>query len=303
MTVTAPRTESFAALGSTIDLILRPWKPQALGLAQAVMKEVDQACSRFRADSDLSSVNMNPDRWVEVGPVLIAALTVALEAAESTDGLVNPCLGRTLRAVGYDADIGIVQVRRDTDASTTQASARLDAWRDVEIDVQGRIRIPDDIELDLGATGKAFAADLTALTIHDELGVDVAVSAGGDVRIVNDTGDPWPIEIAEAPEDRAVSEIAMIEGGIATSSTIGRRWTRGGVIRHHLIDPRTGLPGTGRWRTVTASGPTCVAANVAATAAIILGDEAVSWLNDRQIWARLVDQSGTVTMTESGVAR
>ena len=42
------------------------------------------------------------------------------------------------------------------------------------------------------------------------------------------------------------------------------------------------------WRTVTATGPTCVAANTASTAAVVLGAEASGWLTARGVTARLV---------------
>lgn len=287
--------ESFAALGTTIALATRPQRPEALALAREVVDDIDRACSRFRGDSDLVRINASPGRWVHASAVLIAALQVALEAADHTAGLVNPCLGRSLRSIGYDADIKIVRERSDR-IRVSHLMPRIDAWRDVEIDRDGAVRIPGDIELDLGATGKAFAADLVALTIHDRLGTDVAVSAGGDVRIVNDTRDPWPIEISEGPGSAYVDVATMLDGGIATSSTMGRRWTRDGIVQHHLIDPRSGRPCGGPWRTVTASGPTCAAANVAATAAIVLGDEAIAWLDDHAVWARLVDQQGDVTV-------
>ena len=63
---------------------------------------------------------------------------------------------------------------------------------------------------------------------------------------------------------------------------------------HHLLDPRTGRPTAGPWRTVTATGPTCVAANTATTAALVLGADAVPWLEQHDVTARLVDESGAV---------
>jgi thiamine biosynthesis lipoprotein len=86
-------------------------------------------------------------------------------------------------------------------------------------------------------------------------------------------------------------------GGLATSSTTVRRWTRGNVTLHHLIDPRSGAPSTGPWRTVTAAGATCVDANIAATAAVILGEPAAEWLEERGFAARLVAGDGSVALT------
>ena len=63
---------------------------------------------------------------------------------------------------------------------------------------------------------------------------------------------------------------------------------------HHIVDPRTGLPASVVWRTASATGPTCVAANAASTAAIVLGEDAVAWLRRHGFPARLVALNGTV---------
>ncbi len=76
-----------------------------------------------------------------------------------------------------------------------------------------------------------------------------------------------------------------------------RRWSRGGVRLHHLLDPRTGRPAPEVWGTVTATGPTCTAANTATTAAVVLGADAPAWLAARGVDARLVATDGRVVTT------
>jgi thiamine biosynthesis lipoprotein len=68
-----------------------------------------------------------------------------------------------------------------------------------------------------------------------------------------------------------------------------RRW---GPNAHHIIDPRTGLPAVSPWRTASVAAATCVDANTASTAAIVLGDDAPAWLEARGLPARLVDHEG-----------
>jgi thiamine biosynthesis lipoprotein len=86
---------------------------------------------------------------------------------------------------------------------------------------------------------------------------------------------------------------------MATSSTVHRRWTRGGETVHHLLDPRTGRPVDLCWRTVTVAASSCLAANTASTASIVLGEQAPAWLLERDLAARLVDTDGSV-MTVAG---
>ncbi len=66
---------------------------------------------------------------------------------------------------------------------------------------------------------------------------------------------------------------------------------------HHIVDPATGLSAPVFWRTVTTTAATCVQANAASTAAIVLGERAIDWLEGIGLPARLVHLDGTVTHT------
>lgn len=292
------RHRTFDALGCHVHLATSV--ASELGPAEAVARRVlaavDASCSRFRSDSDLSRVNALPGRWVRVGPLLRAAVRVALDVAHDTGGLVDPCLGAQMVSLGYDADLRVVR-RRPHPRWQVPHPHPVDAWREVVADDRG-IRVPPGVALDLGATAKAWAADLVAQSIVESLGVGVVVSVGGDVRIVPDEVVPaWTVEVAERPGGPVATSVRVDRGGVATSSTRVRRWHAGGVERHHLLDPRTGLPVTGPWHTVTATGPTCVAANAATTAALVMGDQASAWLQRRRVDARLVNVNGEVTRT------
>lgn len=272
---------------------------QAERVARDVLAELDRTCSRFRADSDLSRANRRAGRWVQVGPMLAAATAVALEAAEDTDGLVDPCLGRVLVSLGYDADLAVVHQRKHQ-VPRLPVRHRPDAWREVQVDLAGGLFVPAGAALDLGATAKAWASDLVARVIVEELGCQVVVSLGGDVRVDGPGGacDGWPVVVTERPGDEESTETVHLgSGGLATSSTLARRWRSGGQVRHHVVDPRTGWPVEEVWRTVTTTGPTCTAANTASTAALVLGERALPWLASRGITARLVAADGSVRRT------
>lgn len=289
----APSWFEFRALGTYVHVQTRGGVAAPRRRAQEILKQVDLACSRFRSDSDLSRANALPGRWTPVSSLFLAALGVAVAAAEETDGLVDPCLGRTLIEYGYDRDFGRLQ-ERESPVRFAEPSNR--AWSRVAVD-DGAVRVPSGVALDLGATAKAWASDLVALSLFEEFGEAVAVSLGGDIATAGPAAD-WPIQVSEHPgsinETVAPAEIWLSSGGLATSSTQVRRWRSGGAEFHHIVDPRTGRPVDAVWRTVTATGPTCVAANVATTAALVLAGDAVEWLDEREVSARLVAQDGSV---------
>ena len=291
-------TATWRALGTYVHLstadasALEP----ARQIAMALLDDVDRTCSRFRKDSDLVRANAGAGSWVSVDPMLVKAVGAAVEAAAQTDGLVDPTLGHALVAVGYDRDISLV-LAETSDPAGISVPARAGAWRDIQRDPAGGLLVPRGSALDLGATCKAWAADLIVAAIGAQFDSTVVLSLGGDIAVAGPNG--WPVAITETIDDPAGAEIVHLPyGGLATSSTAARRWVRDGVTRHHVIDPRTGEPTSGRWRTVTATGATCLAANTATTAAIVLGDRAISWLRERDIPARLVNTSGRIVRTQ-----
>lgn len=292
------RHATFGALGTSVFVAVRRHHQldRALALAREVLTDVDEVASRFRDDSDLTRVNARPGRWVEVDPLLVGAVDVACEAARQTDGLVSPLLGRALVQIGYDRDFAEIEDGRSGPPIEPDPPP-LDAWRAIRTDPAGWVRIPEGTALDLGATGKAWAADLVAAVLTDRVEGSAVVSVGGDVRVAAPDGTPWPVAVSERPGAPADERAALVDGGLATSTTTVRRWTRHGVRRHHLLDPRTGLPAAGAWRTATAAGATCVAANTATTAAIVLGRTATDWLAARRVSARLVGRHGAVVRT------
>lgn len=292
----------FASLGTYAYLATTADLDVAEQMARDILADVDRTCSRFRTDSDLNRANANAGSWTRVDPLLVAAVSVAIAAADVSGGLVDPCLGIALTEIGYDADFGTVSTRPPSPLSP-RTPHPFGRWRELEVDPEGAVRVPAGVRLDLGATAKAWASDLVALSLVEETGAVTIVSLGGDIRVATPPGaddfEGWPVSITEAPQTAGAQtepgEVIIMEpGGLATSSSQVRRWTAGGVTQHHLIDPRTGCPAPEVWRTVTATGPTCVAANIASTTAIVLGAEAVDWLEEHDVDARLIAADGSV---------
>lgn len=265
-----------------------------LGAAEAAVRRemhaMDLAASRFRPDSELSRANAAPGRLHHLSPLLAEAVAAALRAAELTDGLVDPTLGHDIVALGYDRDID--DVRRQPARRTATATAPAHGWRDVRLD-GSTLFVPAGLALDLGATAKALTADRAARAVADATRGPALVSVGGDLSAVG--GASWEVLLSERPRDAAAGLLTTYDGGLATSSTLARRWTVDGTERHHLLDPRTRRPADGPWRTVSVAAGTCLDANTASTAAVVLGDAAPRWLADRGLPARLVDQRGRVT--------
>jgi thiamine biosynthesis lipoprotein len=287
---------SWRALGTLVHLVVT--EPRCLAAARRLLEsdlaEVDAACSRFRPDSEICALHKAAGR-VRVSPLLAEAIAVALRAARLTEGDVDPTVGAAMSAIGYDRDFERLQP--DGPEVTVRT---VPGWREVRLDGQW-LTMPEGVELDLGATAKAWAADRAANRIQRETGCGVLVSLGGDIAVAGPApGTGWRIRVQDvtgSPGDPPAGPyqlIAIRAGGLATSSTAARRWKRGGDVLHHILDPRTGLPAEPVWRTVSVKASNCADANAASTAAVIRGRRALGWLAGLGLPARLVDTKGVV---------
>jgi FAD:protein FMN transferase len=295
--------DTFSVFGTTATLLVT--EPAALAaarrLADAELAAVDLACSRFRADSELSALNAAAGEMIRISDLFAELLSEALRAAELTDGAVDPTCGQALAQIGYDRDFSLLKAGSAA-GSPPRPGSPVPGWRNVLLDGDPpRARLAGGAQLDLGATAKARAADRCAKLIASRLGCGVLVSLGGDIAV--DGPGPaggWQIRVTDdhaAGPDAPGQTVAISSGGLATSSTTVRSWTRGSRRMHHIVDPATGEPARSCWRTVSVAAGSCTDANTASTAAIVRGADAVAWLSELDLPARLVRENGSVQTT------
>jgi thiamine biosynthesis lipoprotein len=270
----------------------------ATELLHAELARVEAVASRFRPDSEVNDLHAQAGsgRPVPVSADLLESVTIALRAARLTGGAVDPTVGTAMCRIGYDRDFSAVM---QGVPGNLPESGPVAGWRSVSVDAErSTVALPAGVLLDLGATAKAWAADLAAASIASRLHCGVLVSLGGDIAVGGSAPvGGFSIGIADVCGDtEAQVAVAVTSGGLATSGIGKRHWTVGGLPVHHLIDPATGLPADSPWKTVSVAAGSCVDANTASTAAMVMGRSAVSWLDDLRLPSRLVGLDGTTAV-------
>ena len=255
-------------------------------------------------------MNASAGRTVRVSPLLAEALALALRAAWLTDGDVDPTVGSALTLAGYDRDWTLLE-QPPTGPPPEYASAHerpsapmvvaraVCGWRSVTLDSAERtVRVPAGFTIDLGATAKAWAADRAAQTAARVADCGALVGIGGDIATSGAAPTPgWAVHVTDdhRSDHHAPGQTVTIHsGGLATSSTAVRRWRHEGRTMHHIIDPATGAPARGTWRTVSVAAASCADANIATTSALIQAGAAPAWLARLGVPARLVSHTGRV---------
>lgn len=275
MTATDPATVvagavqevAFRAMGSDAHIILVGAPAELITWAQQRIEQLEERWSRFRPASEISTLNDHAGRWVEVSEDTARLVSTAVAAWRLTGGTCDATvLGDVLRA-GYDRSFDDLGPR-----GCGGSSSLIIGCTDIEIDGSS-VRLPAGVGFDPGGIGKGLAADMVCGELMEAGVAGACVNLGGDVRVCGAApdGEGWTIAIDHAQAELPFARVGILDGAVATSTSLLRRWLVGGSLRHHLIDPTTGLPTDSDLAHVTVLAHDAWAAEALAKAILIRG--------------------------------
>ncbi|MFM6968457.1 MAG: FAD:protein FMN transferase [Microbacteriaceae bacterium] len=230
----------FTVMGTVAHIVLVAGTDAMLDDLVESARFLNDRWSRFIPTSDISRLNNAEGEPTEVDPITVSLAMEMLAARRLTDGSYDPTILPRLIAEGYSRS------RVDeTLVTTLPASAR---W---PVDTAGTtisgntITLPIGMTLDPGGIGKGFAADVLVTRALELGALGALVEIGGDLRIAGTApdGENWHIAIDDPHHPgETYTRVNLVDGAVATSSTLTRTWEHDGQSRHHLIDTETGVP-------------------------------------------------------------
>jgi thiamine biosynthesis lipoprotein len=259
-----------------------------LETAAAHLRDLEARLTRFQPTSELSALNRASGAWFSASNTLFEVTRLATEACDASGGLFDPTILNALEAAGYDRsfdEIGQRELGPRPNAPSSHAGAR------IELDpAHHAIRLEAGARLDLGGIAKGWIVDQI---IDGPLSgyPNALVSAGGDVRLRggSESGLAWLVGVRDPRDDMQpapaephppIAIVPLARGALATSGAVKRWWLVEGQRRHHLIDPRTGLPAeqsaddpSVRILSATALAPCCWQADVLAKLLLLVAPE------------------------------
>ena len=242
------------------------------------VEAADRLLSTWDSTSEMSRVNRAPpSHSVEISHGLHRLLTESSEWARRTEGAFDPAIGALLDTWDF---------RGAGSTPTTEALDRaLEAsgLRTFQIlpGEQGIRRTSSLAWLDTGGFGKGAALRSAAETL-DSLGVGKALlNFGGQIWAVGSAEDPWSVSVAHPiHRDTPVHELRVHDVSVATSGTSERATEIEGVLRGHILDPRSGQP-VRPWGSVTVVSKDPLVADILSTALYVMGPhEGLSWIRE-----------------------
>lgn len=233
----------FAAMGTRVHLVGVGASEKMLTDARDAIDDLERRWSRFRPDSEISSLNGSAGEAISVSHETYLLVQRGCQAWHLSDGAFDPTVLGAMVANGYDRpfdDLASVPLAQHAPTGRTPGCSGIDLD-----DRRGTVRLPPGVGFDPGGIGKGLAADLVSARLMGAGAAGCLVSIGGD--LVARGGHPagaWTIVVDE-PDlgfDGPVATVSFTDGALATSTTARRRWARAGAEHHHLVDPRTGRP-------------------------------------------------------------
>ncbi|MGB8860557.1 MAG: FAD:protein FMN transferase, partial [Ilumatobacteraceae bacterium] len=289
----------FRVMGSRSYVIVHGGTREMLDRAEARLRELESWWSRFREDSDITMANRAAGRPVVVHGDTLAVVARALDAWRQTAGRFDITTLPALLSAGYTHSA----VNQSLAPSVPGSRIGMSAMVHVDYDAS-TLTVPATTAIDLGGIGKGFAADIVAEELIEAGATGALVNIGGDLVVLGSPCDDtsWYLGIEDPRNPPShVATLRLQSGGMATSGTTIRKWTRAdGTAAHHLIDPTRATPSASGIVTATVLAADAATAEAFATAAMMLpGDEAVAMLDSVHLAGLAVDRDGQVFETST----
>ena len=260
--------------------------------AQTEVLRLEKIYSRYRDDSVTSRVNRSAGdaRGVEVDAETAGLLDYAQAAWEQSEGLFDITSG-VLRRIW---DFKTARIPSQAEINET---LRAIGWQKVSWRRPTLILPQAGMELDFGGYVKEYAADRAAQACREAGARHGFVELGGDIALIgpHPDGAPWEIGVRNPRNPEvAIAQIALGNGGIASSGDYERYFERDGRRYCHILNPLTGWPVNGL-AGVSVVADQCLIAGTATTIAMLKGAvEGPRWLDELGLSHIRIDTQGVI---------
>lgn len=241
----------------------------------ALLERLDQSMSTYKPDSELNKLNrLAVSEELSISADLWQILQDAQHVHVLTHGAFDPTVGPLVDLWGFGPEDTGETIPSEADIKALLPRVDLGQLR---LGGDSTVTKLADIDLDLSAIAKGYAAQQVATLLKTFGFSNFLVEVGGELQLAghNRKGSLWRIAI-EAPsllQGGVEKVVAASNIGVATSGDYRNYFEREGVRYSHTIDPRTGKPITHTLASATVLADTAAVADALATAFMVMGAE------------------------------
>ena len=272
---------------------------QALEEASELIYTLQDALSATDENSPIYTLNHAGGAWTPVEGEVLDLLEGSKELCALTGGALDITAYPAVQAWGFISK----DYRVPGEEELEELAGRID-YAALELDLKGsRARLPEGMEVELGAVAKGYTGDRLA-RLMAELGVDSAIfSLGGNVQAVGckPDGSPWRVAVQDPGGQGNLAVVEVTDKAVVTSGGYQRYFEQDGVTYWHILDPDTAAPARTGLQSVTVIGPEGLVCDGLSTALFVMGEEegARFWRDHPELEVELVfvREDGSVSIT------
>ncbi len=233
-----------------------------------VLSEVENELSRTNEFSLISILNR--EKKVKVNQEVFDLFKYSIDLAKNSDGKFNIAMGSVVSLW----DIGGDNPRIPSDDELALVNIN---YEEIILNEDAlTIEIPNDMEVDLGAIGKGYAADKLVSYLKSEGVYSAIINLGGNIVVIGEKNNEsnWGIGIQHPDISNELFALFNVKDiSIVTSGTYERYFEKDGIRYHHILDPTTLYPSISDIKSSTIIGPSSLICDSLSTTCFLLGYE------------------------------
>ena len=249
--------------------------------------------SRTVEGSDIWRINNAGGTPVVVEEPTAALIQDALDYGTFSGGAFDITVGRLCALWDFSGNPA-VPVSEDLAAARDSVD-----YRQVSIVDSTVLLAHNESWLDLGGIAKGYIADQLADFLRERGVKSAIIDLGGNIVTVGlkPDGSLWRIGVEQPFSGRSefIGSLSVGEASIVTSGIYERQFTENGVLYHHILDPKSGMPVQSDVVSVTIVSESSGAGDALSTIVLLLGSEKATPLLEQT-----PGLMGALLMLESG---
>ncbi len=262
-----------------VDTENRSLAKKAIKMAAGEAWRIERKFSRYRKGNIIDRINQSKGKAIQVDEETAHLLDFSQHCYELSGGLFDITSGILRRFWKFDG----------SDRLPTQAQVEsilpLISWHKISWD-SPTIRVPHEMEIDLGGVGKEYAVDRILRLLQEKFDIGILVNLGGDTVVGGRRREnkPWNIGVENTKQAHSMAKVIQVhQGAVATSGNSKRFLLKAGVRYCHIINPKIGWPAENAPHSITVAAGTCTEAGFLSTLAMLHGEGAESFLEAEEV--------------------
>ncbi|MBQ4397481.1 MAG: FAD:protein FMN transferase [Clostridia bacterium] len=233
----------------------------------AVCRECEARLSVSVSTSDIYRVNHAEGNPTEVSVETAALLTRANGYSSASDGLFDITIRPVKELWRFDG----------SDDAIPDVSQLADAVKKVDytrMKVDGTtVFLPKGMAIDLGAIAKGYAADQMAAYLRQMSVENAMIDLGGNILAMGERpeGGNWRVGIQKPFDDNLIDTVVVSNQAVVTSGVYQRCFEKDGILYHHILNPRSGMPCDTGLYSVTMIGNSAEECDALSTVGMLMG--------------------------------